>query len=154
MESRKLRLWLIPAVYAVISFAAGMTLPRFEHAYLATYSMGISAASAQAFFSAVASGMIALTGVIFAVGLVMVQFSAIAYSPRLGSSVGPRSSHFSFSRCLHCYVFLFPRRTIVGRPRRVWERSAVLRLCGCRAAVSQHVAFFSTNEKSNRSADN
>ncbi|MGH7049620.1 MAG: DUF2254 domain-containing protein, partial [Acetobacteraceae bacterium] len=36
-----------------------------------------------AFFSAVSSGMLALTGVVFAIGLVVVQFSAAAYSPRL-----------------------------------------------------------------------
>ena len=39
--------------------------------------------SAQAFLSAVASGMMALTGIVFAIAFVMVQFSAIAYSPRL-----------------------------------------------------------------------
>jgi uncharacterized membrane protein len=69
--------------YAALSFAAGMMLPRLEHTYVASYTSSISVASAQAFFSAVASGMIALTGIVFAVGLVMVQFSAIAYSPRL-----------------------------------------------------------------------
>jgi uncharacterized membrane protein len=39
--------------------------------------------SAQAFLSAAASGMMALTGIVFAVAFVMVQFSAVAYSPRL-----------------------------------------------------------------------
>jgi hypothetical protein len=40
--------------------------------------------SAQAYLSAAASGMMALTGVIFAMAFVMVQFSAIAYSPLCG----------------------------------------------------------------------
>ena len=75
-------LWLIPIIYAAVSFVAGITLPRLEQAYF-PYGSGISAASAQAFLAAVASGMITLTGVVFTVGLVMVQFSAIAYSPRL-----------------------------------------------------------------------
>jgi hypothetical protein len=75
-------LWLIPMIYAAASFLGGITLPRLEQAYL-PYDSGISVASAQAFFAAVASGMIALTGIVFTVGLVMVQFSAIAYSPRL-----------------------------------------------------------------------
>ncbi len=75
-------LWLIPMIYAAASFLTGITLPRLEQAYF-PYNSGISVASAQAFFAAVASGMIALTGVVFTVGLVMVQFSAIAYSPRL-----------------------------------------------------------------------
>ena len=34
-------------------------------------------------YSSIASGMMALTGVVFSLGFVMVQFSAIAYSPRL-----------------------------------------------------------------------
>jgi uncharacterized membrane protein len=75
-------LWLIPMIYAAASFLGGITLPRLEQAYF-PYGFGISVASAQAFFAAVASGMIALTGIVFTVGLVMVQFSAIAYSPRL-----------------------------------------------------------------------
>ncbi len=35
------------------------------------------------FFSAVSSGMMALTGIVFAVAFVMVQFGAVAYPPRL-----------------------------------------------------------------------
>ena len=75
-------LWLIPMIYAAASFLGGITLPRLEQAYF-PYDSGISVASAQAFLAAVASGMIALTGIVFTVALVMVQFSAIAYSPRL-----------------------------------------------------------------------
>src|SRR6476659_923226 len=78
----QMSLWLIPMIYAAASFLGGITLPRLEQAYF-PYDTGISVASAQAFFTAVASGMIALTGIVFTVGLVMVQFSAIAYSPRL-----------------------------------------------------------------------
>jgi uncharacterized membrane protein len=74
--------WLIPMLYAAASIICGLTVPRLEHTYLAS-SAAISIASAQAFFASVASGMIALTGIVFSIGLVMVQFSAIAYSPRL-----------------------------------------------------------------------
>jgi len=76
-------LWSIPMLYAATSLICGFVLPRLEHAYLASYTLGVSVASAQAFFSAVASGMMALTGIVFAIAFVMVQFSAIAYSPRL-----------------------------------------------------------------------
>lgn len=69
-------------MYAAVSFLSGITLTRLEQAYF-PYNSGISIASAQAFFASVASGMIALTGIVFTIGLVMVQFSAIAYSPRL-----------------------------------------------------------------------
>jgi uncharacterized membrane protein len=43
--------------------------------------MTVSAATAA--FSAVASGMLALTGIVFSLAFVMVQFSSSAYSPRL-----------------------------------------------------------------------
>ena len=75
--------WLIPVVYAAGSIGCSLVLPRIENAYLATAAFGLSVASAQAFLSAVASGMMALTGIVFAIAFVMVQFSAIAYSPRL-----------------------------------------------------------------------
>jgi len=83
MLLRRMPLWLIPALYAGVAFAIGMTLPRFEHAYFASYASGISPASAEAFFASVATGMLALTGIVFSIGLVMVQFSSMAYSPRL-----------------------------------------------------------------------
>ena len=75
--------WIIPILYVAASIVCGFTLPRIEQAYLAAYKFGLSVASTQAFLSAVASGMMALTGIVFAIGMVMVQFSAIAYSPRL-----------------------------------------------------------------------
>jgi uncharacterized membrane protein len=78
-----MHVWVVPMIYVVASFACGQTLPRLEHIYLASHSLGISVASAQACLSASASGMMALTGVVFAITFVMVQFSAIAYSPRL-----------------------------------------------------------------------
>ena len=78
-------IWLIPMLYAGVSIICGMTLPRLEHAYWQPHAGDISVTSAQAFLSSVASGMMALTGIVFSVGLVMMQFSAIAYSPRLVS---------------------------------------------------------------------
>jgi uncharacterized membrane protein len=78
-----MRLWLIPMIYVGASVICGLTLPRIEQAYLPSHTLNLSVASAQAYLSAVASGMMALTGVVFAMAFVMVQFSAIAYSPRL-----------------------------------------------------------------------
>ncbi|HVM99096.1 MAG TPA: DUF2254 domain-containing protein [Caulobacteraceae bacterium] len=76
-------LWMIPAVYVVISTFAALVVPRLEHAYLAGYAHGIAVGSALAFFSAVASGMMSFTGIVFAIAFLVVQFSATAYSPRL-----------------------------------------------------------------------
>ena len=76
-------LWLIPMAYTLLSVAASLVLPRLEHVYLAGFTHDVSVGSALAFFSSVSSGMMALTGMVFAIAFVVVQFSAIAYSPRL-----------------------------------------------------------------------
>jgi uncharacterized membrane protein len=78
-----MRLWVIPMIYIVASIACGLTLPRLEHHYLPTFTHDMSVTTAQAFLSASGSGMLVLAGIIFSIAMVMVQFSAIAYSPRL-----------------------------------------------------------------------
>ena len=82
-DSGRLPLWAIPATYAIGSIILALVLPRLENTYLAGYAHGMSASAALAFFSAVSSGTMTLTGIVFAVAFVMVQFSAVAYSPRL-----------------------------------------------------------------------
>ena len=78
-----MRLWLVPACYVVASVVCALALPRIEHAYLASYTVSLSISSTQAYLSAAASGMMTLTAIVFSIAFVMVQFSAIAYSPRL-----------------------------------------------------------------------
>jgi uncharacterized membrane protein len=78
-----MHLWLIPMIYVGGSVICGLVLPRIEQLYLSSYTFDLSVSSAQTCLSAVASGMMALTGIVFAMAFVMVQFSAIAYSPRL-----------------------------------------------------------------------
>jgi uncharacterized membrane protein len=75
--------WVIPLLYAFGALAMGLVLPRLEHLLLPSLVTTISVAGAQAICSSVASGMIALTGIVFSLTFVMVQFSATAYSPRL-----------------------------------------------------------------------
>lgn len=77
-----MRLWLIPTSYVATSATCAFALPRIEHGYLASYTFALSISSTQAYLSAAASGMMALTGIVFSIAFVMVQFSAIAYSPR------------------------------------------------------------------------
>lgn len=79
----RLPMWLIPMLYVCVTIAAVLILPRLEHAWLPGYSHDMSAASAQAMLGAIASGMMALVGMVFALAFLMVQFSALAYSPRL-----------------------------------------------------------------------
>ncbi|HYA39219.1 MAG TPA: DUF2254 domain-containing protein [Candidatus Methylomirabilis sp.] len=80
---RRLPNWSIPALYALVAVAAALILPRLEAAYLPTLHAGMSPQAAVAILSSVGTGMIALTGIVFSLAFVMVQFSATAYSPRL-----------------------------------------------------------------------
>jgi len=63
--------------------AAGTVLPRLESALLPHVLSPLTVGAAIAIYSSVASGMIALSGLVFSLTFVMVQFSATAYSPRL-----------------------------------------------------------------------
>jgi len=87
MVSRRHKLelpnWGIPVSYAVIAVVVGLGLPRIESHWLPRIDSGLSPVAAAVIYSSIASGMMALTGVVFSLVFVMVQFSAIAYSPRL-----------------------------------------------------------------------
>lgn len=75
--------WAIPSLYAAAAIAAGLTLPRIETHIWPRFVVAMSVSAAMAIYSSIASGMIALTGIVFSLIFVMVQFSATAYSPRL-----------------------------------------------------------------------
>jgi len=72
-----------PLLYAAAAVALGMALPRFEASFFPDLTAPIGVGPAIAVLSAIASGMLPLTGLVFSLAFVMVQFSATAYSPRL-----------------------------------------------------------------------
>ncbi|MGZ3508630.1 MAG: DUF2254 domain-containing protein [Vulcanimicrobiaceae bacterium] len=78
-----MRLWVIAVLYVAGSILAGLIFPRLEHDYLPYAAHTISVGSAQAFLSSVTSGMMALTGIVFSLAFVILQFAGMAYSPRL-----------------------------------------------------------------------
>src|SRR5271155_393793 len=82
-HARQLGAWGIPALYAGVAVTAGLTFPRLESRLFPGLVVPWSISSATAIFSAIASGMIALTGIVFSLAFVMIQFSSMAYSPRL-----------------------------------------------------------------------
>ena len=67
-----MHLWLIPMIYVAGSVVCGLGLPRIEQLYLLSYTFNLSVSSAQACLSAAASGMMALTGIVFAMAFIMV----------------------------------------------------------------------------------
>src|SRR5512140_2586231 len=75
--------WLIPLVYAVAAIFSGVIFPRVESRLFPHLAAAFTVNSAVAIYSSIASGMMALTGIVFSLAFVMVQFSATAYSPRL-----------------------------------------------------------------------
>jgi uncharacterized membrane protein len=72
-----------PLLYAASAVVVGMALPRLEAAFFPDLTAPIGAGPAIALLSAIASGMLPLTGLVFSLAFVMVQFSATAYTPRL-----------------------------------------------------------------------
>jgi uncharacterized membrane protein len=78
-----LRGWTIPLAYALATLIVGMGFPRLECSIMPGLVSTMSAPAAMSICSAIASGMIAMTGIVFSLAFVMVQFSASAYSPRL-----------------------------------------------------------------------
>jgi uncharacterized membrane protein len=72
-----------PLAYAAGAVVLGMSVPRLEAFFIPGVSAPIGANAAIALLSAIASGMLPLTGLVFSLAFVMVQFSATAYSPRL-----------------------------------------------------------------------
>ena len=75
--------WIIPLTYSVIAILLAWAVPRIEAGVFPEWTSPMTVSAAMAIYSAVATGMIALTGIVFSLVFVMVQFSATAYSPRL-----------------------------------------------------------------------
>ena len=83
LRTPRISVWLIPLTYAAGALIVGFTVPRFAYSILPGYISTISVNAAIGIYSAVASGMISLTGIVFSLTFVMMQFSATAYTPRL-----------------------------------------------------------------------
>jgi uncharacterized membrane protein len=86
--ARASRIWSVAAVplaYSAGAVALGLVLPRLEAAFLPDLRAAVGAGPASAILSAIASGTLPLTGLVFSLAFVIVQFSTTAYSPRLVS---------------------------------------------------------------------
>ena len=80
-------LWVPAALYLVAAMALGLLAPS------ATSGVGVSpmaSASLLAILTSVASGMMALTGIVFSVIFLGIQFGASSYTPRLTNELSRR----------------------------------------------------------------
>ena len=122
--------WFIPMFYVSGAVLAGLALPRIRAGLTSpSYALDMSVSSAQAYLSAAASGMMALTGIVFAMAFVMVQFSAIAYSPRLVLWFARDRMMFHALGAVHGDVHLRAVHAGLGGPRR--DGAGSLRFAGC-----------------------
>ena len=67
-------LWFIPAVYVVLALALSVGLLRWDEADPIVLTRAISAGSASAALSALGSGMLAFTGFVTSIVLLIIQF--------------------------------------------------------------------------------
>ncbi len=117
VKSRRLfSAWAIPAIYAVAALAAALTFPRIESHLFPGFVSQVSITAATAMYSAIASGTIALTGIVFSLSFVMVQFSATAYSPRLVLWIA-RDPVMSHSLGIFTATFIYALAALVGVDR-------------------------------------
>jgi uncharacterized membrane protein len=113
---RHMSSWGIPAVYVVAAAVTSTTFPRFESRLFPGLVSELSVSAAVAIYSSIASGMIALTAIVFSLAFVMVQFSATAYSPRLVLWIA-RDPVVSHSLGVFTATFLYGLGSISGVDR-------------------------------------
>ena len=77
-------LFVIPTLYMAVALALAESLARIEGSR-DILSLNFENDTARTFYSAVAAGMIAFTGLVVSIAVVVVQFGASQYTPRLVS---------------------------------------------------------------------
>jgi uncharacterized membrane protein len=74
---------LIPGLYLCAAIALGIAMPAIDRAGAGGHVLGINEPAAQSILEAVAEGMIAFAGLVVSIAVLVVQFGAGQYSPRL-----------------------------------------------------------------------
>src|ERR671919_3269587 len=75
-------LWVVPAAYIIGALVLVTVLVRWDESDPVEISSSISAGSASTALAALGSGMLAFTGFVTSVVLVLVQFGTSEFSPR------------------------------------------------------------------------
>jgi uncharacterized membrane protein len=75
--------WVIPLLFVAAAVGAGLGVPEIDAAFDGTLTVTYSTSAAIELVSAVAGGMIAFTGFVFAIVVLLVQYGSSQYSPRL-----------------------------------------------------------------------
>jgi uncharacterized membrane protein len=112
-----------------------------EHEYFPESHAAMSVASATAIYSSIASGMITLTGIVFSLVFVMVQFSSTAYSPRLVYFIA-RAPVISHALGVFIATFLYALAALAGVDREGSGRVPILSTFLVIALLVASVAMF------------
>ena len=138
---RQLNAWGVPALYAGVAIAAALIFPEHETRMFPGLSAALSVSAATAIFSSIASGMIALTGIVFSLTFVMVQFSATAYSPRLVLWIA-RDPVMSHALGIFTATFLYAIAALVGVDRSGSGRVPLISTVAVAVLLLASVAMF------------
>src|SRR5215472_13294022 len=100
--------WRIPLSYAAGALIVGFRVPRLAYSILPGYVSTVSVNAAIGIYSAVASGMIALTGIVFSLTLRDGAIQRYCLLPSTGSLDCARPDDVSLNGCVYGDVSLRP----------------------------------------------
>ena len=103
----KIPFWVIPMIYSGATIVLGLVFPRLEYRYLQDFAHGMTAPIATALFASIASGTLALTGIVFSLAFVMVQFSSTRLFTPSRFVAQSRSRHLAWHGHFHRHVSVF-----------------------------------------------
>ena len=109
-------LWFVPLLYVLAALALSVGLVRWDEADPIVLARSINSSSAAAALSALASGMLAFTGFVTSVILVVVQFGTGEFSPRfIAWFRRDRTLKFALSTFSATFLFALLSTAQIGR---------------------------------------
>ena len=117
--------WVVPGTYVLLAIVFGLILPRIDRANPSLHFLG--ALAAEQLLAAIAAGMIAFTGIVFSISLIVSQFWSTAYSMRLMQWLRntPLTGH-AFGVFSATFVYALVALAEVGRNEKIELGSTVL----------------------------
>ena len=109
-------LWFVPSVYVLAALALSFGLVHWDEADPIHLSESINSSSASAAMSALGSGMLAFTGFVTSVILMVIQFGTSEFSPRFVAWINrDRTLRFALSTFSATFLFALVSTAQIGR---------------------------------------
>ena len=108
--------WIVPGLYVLAALVVGVVLPGIDRRHTFGGIRVIETAAAEQLLGAIAAGMIAFTGIVFSISLLVAQFWNTAYSFRLMQWLRktPLTGH-AFGVFSATFVYALLALSVVGR---------------------------------------